>query len=222
MPARMEFQLNLPKSLADPVRRDPDAPLRLLIMADFSGRGQREAPNVMADLASRPLLTVDVDNLNAVMARLAPKLRLPLGTETGGAALTISFARLDDFHPAEHPLHGVGRIERNLFFLFPATFHDAQRVLQQDFGEGLAGFRAPNRHVWIGEMDQRKRPDVIGVCVSEQNGVRRAKLLQTSEVGKLASLAGRHTNPSIDEDFLARDLQHQTRSPDFVCASKKV
>ena len=41
-------------------------------------------------------------------------------------------------------------------------------------------------------MDQRKRPDVIGVCVSEQNGVRRPKLLQTSEVGKLASLAGRH------------------------------
>lgn len=99
MPGRMEFQFTLPMSVPSATRRDPATPPRILLMADFSGRGQREAPNVMVDLASRPLLTVDVDNLNAVMARLAPKLRLPLGAETGGAALTIGFARLDDFHP---------------------------------------------------------------------------------------------------------------------------
>ena len=75
MPGRMEFQLNLPKSAANPVRRDHGAPLRLLIMADFSGRADRETPGPLADLASRPLLTVDVDSLDAVMARLAPKLR---------------------------------------------------------------------------------------------------------------------------------------------------
>ncbi|MFZ1828429.1 MAG: type VI secretion system contractile sheath large subunit, partial [Candidatus Competibacteraceae bacterium] len=97
MPGRMEFQLNLPKSVAVPTRRDPAAPLRLLIMADFSGRAHRETPVPLADLASRPLLPVDVDNLDAVMTRLAPRLRLA-GAESG-AVLTVGFSQLDDFHP---------------------------------------------------------------------------------------------------------------------------
>ncbi|MDQ5908118.1 MAG: VipB protein [Pseudomonadota bacterium] len=97
MPGRMEFQLNLPESATHPVRRDPAAPLRLLIMADFSGRAYRETPGPLSDLASRPLLTVDVDTLDAVMARLAPKLRLT-GPEPG-SILTLGFSQLDDFHP---------------------------------------------------------------------------------------------------------------------------
>ena len=99
MPGRMEFQFSLPKSVSAPRRPDPSAPPRLLIMADFSGRGQRETSSALADLADRPLLRVDADSLNAVMARLAPKLRLPSGVETGAATTAISFAQLDDFHP---------------------------------------------------------------------------------------------------------------------------
>lgn len=97
MPGRMEFQLNLPKAAAQPVRRDPAAPLRILIMADFSGRTHRETPGPLVDLASRTLLSVNVDNLDAVMVRLAPKLRLT-GAEPG-SAVTLSCNRLDDFHP---------------------------------------------------------------------------------------------------------------------------
>ena len=96
MPGRMEFQLNLPKSAPTPSRRDSDAPPRFLIMADFSGRGSRETPAARPDLASRPLLAVDTDRFNAVMARLEPALRLPLAA---GADLTVRFAQLDDFHP---------------------------------------------------------------------------------------------------------------------------
>ena len=97
MPGRMEFQFVVPKSGWTPVRRDPDAPLRILIMADFSGRGQREPPTTGLDLANRAPLAVDVDRLSAVMARLKPTLRLPLATT--GADFTIRFAQLDDFHP---------------------------------------------------------------------------------------------------------------------------
>ena len=96
MPGRMEFQLNLPKSAPTPSRRDSDAPPRFLIMADFSGRGSRETPAARPDLASRPLLAMDADRFNAVMARLEPALRLPLAA---GADLTVRFAQLDDFHP---------------------------------------------------------------------------------------------------------------------------
>ncbi|MDG4555059.1 MAG: type VI secretion system contractile sheath large subunit [Candidatus Competibacter sp.] len=99
MPGRMEFQFELPRSASRPRRRDSDAPLRVLVMADFSGRAQRETPAALLDLASRALLTVNADNLDAIMARLTPKLRLAMNGGSGGAALTIGFAQIDDFHP---------------------------------------------------------------------------------------------------------------------------
>ena len=98
MPGRMEFQFTLPQPPSTPTRRDSDAPPRILIMADFSGRGQREPTTAGLDLAHRPLLAVDADRLDAVMARLEPKLRLPLATASG-ADLMVGFTQLDDFHP---------------------------------------------------------------------------------------------------------------------------
>jgi type VI secretion system protein ImpC len=95
----MEFQFELPRSASRSHRRDPDTPLRVLVMADFSGRARRENPSALLELSSRPLLAANADNLDAVMARLAPKLRLTLNGGAGGAALTIGFAQLDDFHP---------------------------------------------------------------------------------------------------------------------------
>ena len=130
MPGRMEFQLNLPKSTIDPVRRDPAAPLRLLIMADFSGRANRETPGPLADLANRPLLTVDIDNLDAVMARMAPKLRLT-GTEPG-SVVTLSFSQLDDFHPDTlyQRLEGFQALRRSRARLLnPASFAQAAAEL---------------------------------------------------------------------------------------------
>ena len=100
MPGRMEFQFAVPKSGSPPVRRDPDAPLRILIMADFSGRGSREAPATRPDLASRPLLALDVDHFDAVMARLAPTLQRPLAT-TGAAKPTVT-----ETQPATKPAAG--------------------------------------------------------------------------------------------------------------------
>jgi type VI secretion system protein ImpC len=93
----MEFQVNLPQSVSTRYYPRSAAPPRILIMADFSGRGQRESPVAGPDLASRRLLAVDVDNLNAVLARLEPTLRLPLATT--GADFAIRFSQLDDFHP---------------------------------------------------------------------------------------------------------------------------
>lgn len=100
MPGRMEFQFALPKSVSAPRRQNPDAPARILIMADFSGRAHRDpSPSAPSERASRSLVRVDADTLDAVMARLAPALRLPLAGETSGATVAISFASIDDFHP---------------------------------------------------------------------------------------------------------------------------
>ncbi len=95
MPGRMEFQFTQP---APPLtRRKAEAPLRILIMADLSGRDHREAPADHSDLADRPLLPVDVDHFDTAMTRFSPQLSLPLGLNS--AALTIRFSQLDDFHP---------------------------------------------------------------------------------------------------------------------------
>lgn len=88
MPGRMEFQLDLGRKAASGEaggrRRGP---MRLLVLGDFSGRPTAERK----PLADRPTHKVDIDNLDTVMARLAPRLQLPAGE--------VDFAELEEFHP---------------------------------------------------------------------------------------------------------------------------
>lgn len=68
--------------------REPEEPMRLLVMGDFSGKPAAER----APFAQRPSLRVDIDNLDATIAKLAPRVTTP-------DAGTIGFRTLDDFHP---------------------------------------------------------------------------------------------------------------------------
>lgn len=84
MPGRMEFEFMLkPKSAA---RRSADAPMRILILGDFSG-GRNDSP-----LLERRIYPVDIDNFDKVLASIKPQLHL-----ADGEVLRIS--DLDDFHP---------------------------------------------------------------------------------------------------------------------------
>src|SRR5258708_4851666 len=98
MPERQQFgfQFGQPhESPAKPV--DDETPWHMLVLGDFSGRGNRGAFESPAALASRPILQIDVDNFDERLERLAPQLVLPLGAS--GAAMTVRFSSLDDFHP---------------------------------------------------------------------------------------------------------------------------
>src|SRR5512146_645450 len=86
MPGRMNFEFELGNARTRRVR-DDDAPMRLLVLGDFSGRPLADR----LPLASRPTHKVDVDTLDAVMQRIAPKLQLAGGD--------IAFRTIDDFHP---------------------------------------------------------------------------------------------------------------------------
>jgi type VI secretion system protein ImpC len=86
--ARAQFDMILQPAGAPARRRDPDAPLRLLLLADLGG--DRSVP-----LASRRPLKVDIDDFDAVFARIAPRLALTLD----GQALALSFGSLDELHP---------------------------------------------------------------------------------------------------------------------------
>src|SRR5260370_32636560 len=75
-----------------------DVPFRVLLIGDWSGRGNRGLSASSEELkAWRPLL-VDRDNLDQLIARFGVKLRIPL-TSDGSQELTIRFNELDDFHP---------------------------------------------------------------------------------------------------------------------------
>src|SRR5690242_11727949 len=73
-----------------------DDRFRIVILGDFGGRGERGSVRGRDALVNGRPLAVDRDDVDAVMARLAPAVRDPLAAD--GSAL-IHFAELEDFHP---------------------------------------------------------------------------------------------------------------------------
>lgn len=94
MPGRLEFEFSTSTRPSSAMRPHADAPMRILICADFSGREGRGLDDP-ATVATRPILRVDLDNLDDQFARLAPSVELT----TNGQTSTIAFGGLDDFHP---------------------------------------------------------------------------------------------------------------------------
>jgi type VI secretion system protein ImpC len=95
MPGRLEFEVQFKGAKRAPSFGSA-ARMRILMLGDFSGRGARGV--IEGDLAQRPLLRIDADNFDQVMARLDPRLVLtpPVDDRPPEA---VAFATLDDFHP---------------------------------------------------------------------------------------------------------------------------
>jgi type VI secretion system protein ImpC len=72
-----------------------DIPFRIALLGDFSGRANRGTVETGRALAARRPLRVDRDNVDDLIARLAPELHLSVGD----ARSVVRFAELDDFHP---------------------------------------------------------------------------------------------------------------------------
>ena len=134
MPGRLEFDFTFSEPREDPsARRRAGGAMRILLMGDFSGRGNR-GPDISADeLANRSILPVDVDNFHETMARIDPALRLPVGDGPEGTA--IRFSLLDDFHPDRlYQNLGTFRELRELRarLVDPATFPQAAAELRHE------------------------------------------------------------------------------------------
>ena len=99
MAARIEFEYRFGRSRSRATRREePGGPMRILVLADLSGRETAEAHEVEPGLAGRSTVSVDVDNFDEVMRRISPRLELSLaGPE--GPRIAMEFSSLDDFHP---------------------------------------------------------------------------------------------------------------------------
>jgi len=84
MPGRLQFDFS---PTPRPRPRDGQSPMRLLLLGDFSAKPASER----RPLAERQTHRVDVDSLDDVMRRTAPRLTL--------AGAEVGFESLDDFHP---------------------------------------------------------------------------------------------------------------------------
>lgn len=94
--AKLSFgniELSVRSAASQAVRPSDETPFRILVLGDFSGRTNRQ---IVERLGSRRPMAVDCDNLETLLARLRPELKLPLG-EAG--TQTVTFSALDDFHP---------------------------------------------------------------------------------------------------------------------------
>jgi len=84
----MAFNFDLGrKAAAGDSARSNHGPMRLLVLGDFSGRAAADRP----PLATRQTYRVDVDNLDDIVHRLAPRVSLPEGE--------LRFEEMEDFHP---------------------------------------------------------------------------------------------------------------------------
>jgi type VI secretion system protein ImpC len=93
---RMEFDFTLstPRTARHAAE---DQPMRILALADLSGHS---AARQDRGLAQRKPLAVDIDNLDQLFAKLAPRLRIDgVDGAPGGGPITLEFASLEDFHP---------------------------------------------------------------------------------------------------------------------------
>ncbi len=82
------------ESESRPARAEDDAPFRILVAADFSGRAARNLVKTGAPLGDRKTIRVDLDSLDATIARLEPQVRFG-----GGEGDVFRFRELDDFLP---------------------------------------------------------------------------------------------------------------------------
>jgi type VI secretion system protein ImpC len=89
---RMQFDMNFGKPGRARPRPDDEQPFRILVLADIAG--QAAAPHAEA-FARRKPIKVEIDNFDAVFAKLAPRLNLALD----GADWSVEFRQLEDFHP---------------------------------------------------------------------------------------------------------------------------
>lgn len=75
-----------------------DTPFRLLLLGDFSGRGNRGESQAGAELASRKTIHVDRDNFDQVINRLGVRLTETI-VDSQNQPVSVQFSELDDFEP---------------------------------------------------------------------------------------------------------------------------
>ncbi len=124
MPEVLSFG-SLDRPRPTPPKPAPETAFRIAILGNFTGRAAGAPP----PLAERPAVKVRHDTLDAVLAKLRPKLRL----SAAGEKVELAFASLDDFHPDQiaeqfEPFADLGEDEQNEFMRAVLHHRDFQAL----------------------------------------------------------------------------------------------
>lgn len=146
----MHFNL-IARKPAAAERPQPDAPFRILVMGDFSGRANRGLDGPPADPVP---MAIDCDNLDQVMARLGVALRVPVSKDCEGV-VEVRFEQMDDFHPDQVYHHAVlfqALKNTRQDLMNPATFETAAQEVRgwaqgSDEATGSGGLGAASGQV---------------------------------------------------------------------------
>lgn len=155
---RLDFKLV--DSMEEPSGKpEPEAPFRVLIMGDFSGRANRALSS--GSLSRRNPIFVDRDNFDEVMSRLGIEIHLPMGKKA--PPLKLHFRELDDFHPDQlfdrlEPLKALRESRQKL--ADPRTFAEAAKEL----GLTPQGKVSPEKQEEPLYSPRTSTPDLSGVA----------------------------------------------------------
>jgi type VI secretion system protein ImpC len=93
----VDFELGTLTSFA-PRKAKDNTPFSIAVLADFSGRRNRDLCEAGPSIAARRRISVDIDNLDSLPMKLDTEIHIPLGGKDG-PRIILRFNELDDFHP---------------------------------------------------------------------------------------------------------------------------
>lgn len=127
MAGRTQLEFGFANANAAPARK-PGKRRRILLLGDYAGTNPGRPP-----LAARRIVPIDIDNLDRVLAHIAPHCSAALE----GQAIPLDFREMEDFHPDSLYQHlPVFRQWRELRQRLqnPSTYPAAAAELQQGLG----------------------------------------------------------------------------------------
>ncbi len=142
MAGRMNLETMLGQCVA-PGRqqRVEDAPMRILVLVDASGREVRGVVEPGDAVAKRALTRLDVDTIDDVFMRLGARVALPSG-DVASPTTEVSFSGVDQLRPDSlyQRLDSLSRLrDLRARLLEPRGFDSAASELAAIFGAELAG-----------------------------------------------------------------------------------
>lgn len=190
----MEMQFSFEsKTAKQSKRQSSDAPMRILVMGDFSGNGASKLP-----LAQHLPVLVDIDNVDQVFAKFQPKIKFELEE----SEVELNFSSFEELHPDQLYDHldiFKALKEQHDRLCDPYQFKDAVSELLGDTPLS-GGVNKTSSEIQTGDVVQRLLHKAITPHIVPDHGPQQTELINCSEQ-VIASLMQKLLHHPVFQDF---------------------